>query len=1524
MGCYHKLLVCCLLASMQMHAHDEEPRELLYLSTPEQVAVLNAHPDHLIGGVVCPLSGQPVLREVDLIAKGAQEVSLRRVYLPFQLPHTFPKHRHCQAEYDKKFLYDLTRDRYKGWQFFPHIRLQWTPSSHRVRLSDPQGLTLDFLLSGPQLSQTTLVSHCFGISNVCGEQPSGKHDPRNTRISYDESNQTMTVAAADGTLRLYRYSERVDQTDFFLLEKEILPNGKSMKYAYNDKRKLSRIESMDPQERYTYASLDIKGSPWDEVCHFVGSSQTSANYRFEKRSGHWKIKDKIKKGGKYELESHFISPPILSSVSSSFYETESIAYGDQFLLNERSGKKDLFRCEYQGFGGADSERRIHKLHLPVGSEGAFSPVYEVNYQHPVPGKSGGITTVRDSDGVMTVYHISSDFLLQSIQDFHPSGELCKEKRFSWDQNHWLSSVVIKDGQQQILFQRSFEYDRFGNPIVERLTGDLTGEGNVESYATYRTFSDDGKNLLFIEETEEGKRTLYSYLPGTDLLSAKWIKDRDQIVLRTFYLYDDCNNLIEEIVDDGSKEDRNDLSDVSNRSKKVFTLRQEPPFLHLPEWVEYKYLENGEERLLKKHHFTYDQWGNISQEEVYDSKEQLVYALCKTYNARGDLLSETNRMGQSATYAYDHKGRLHFKTPPSQIRQTSLRYDARGRLIEERERGSDGILHTSSFAYDSKDRVIQSSDYFNNCTHFSYDSLLSKPIRIDYPQMLTGDGQVLSVAVESTYDPLGRELTHTDPNGLVTSYRYNAYGMISEIVHPSGATESYRYEKNGQLLSYTDPDGLKVITKRDVLGRVVLKTYVSNQGEELCQERFTFRGFNLISETDKEGNVKTYEYDGAGRKIREEFCGRVTEYRYDSFGELATICQYNDENTLVTHFMRDEEGRVLEERKENLLGHTLYKISYSYDEDGNQASVTRYIHGQAAVDGFAYDSFGRLIEHRDAESHVTKVIYDEQFTNLIGQRVLRKETIDPSQVTTIETFNAHQMPTRIEVQNSQGIIMACREMRQDAAGNLLYRRDQVCEKELFRDIQALKYTYTPDGFIETLTRAWGGKEPRVISYAYTPSGKIQTKTLPDGIMLHYTYHPLGFVRRLNSSDGQIDHYFEYNYLGHLKKAWDENQGICIQRELDPFGNVVKEDFPKGFAVAKSYDAFDRILSLKMAAQGEVLYSYDPLHLRAVTRISNLRGVLYMHTYKDYDWDGNLITESLIGNIGDVVHTTDLKGQIASIASPFYSQEYLYDPSGKLMNPTLDRSEHLQYYERLPRLVEDNNSDPFTLSKAQHHAKSLEMNDVYELLNVDAGACSYDLNKNQIVVQTPTETFCFLYDPLNRVTEVSSETKKVSFTYDPLGRRLSKVVFTSVDEQWQETLQEHYLYHGQHEIGIFNQLDELKNLRVLGLSDYKRYPNTISVELEGHIFAPLLDAEGNIRRLININKKWRENGRDYARLTQSSYETSEGSLFNPWSFASMRIDAELGPVYFAKRHQHTDIGGWVASTTAESVLEEAGSP
>ena len=95
-------LLCCL-SLISLHCQ-EDPQEKLVLSTPGQLATLSDESNNLIGGVVHPLSGQPLVACTDLVVKGAQNIALSRVYVPPHIPCSFPHHRHYQGEWNKKHL----------------------------------------------------------------------------------------------------------------------------------------------------------------------------------------------------------------------------------------------------------------------------------------------------------------------------------------------------------------------------------------------------------------------------------------------------------------------------------------------------------------------------------------------------------------------------------------------------------------------------------------------------------------------------------------------------------------------------------------------------------------------------------------------------------------------------------------------------------------------------------------------------------------------------------------------------------------------------------------------------------------------------------------------------------------------------------------------------------------------------------------------------------------------------------------------------------------------------------------------------------------------------------------------------------------------------------------------------------------------------------------------------------------------------------------------------------------------------
>ncbi len=1497
-----RFLVAFLITALPLLSNENDFEDNIIPSSPDQIAHLTSDQDFLIGGVVSPLSGQPVLFRTDLIAKGAQSIPLNRVYIPTYMPCSFPKKgKKQEGNWETHYLQLHLKDNYQGWKFFPHRRLLWNGNSRIVCLTEPNGMTLNYQISD---SNTSLYSSSYGISNFPGKTPSGKYDPRNTRIFKD--GQNFTVHAADGTIRFYsgKHPPRDKWTWIYLLDKEILPNGKVLRYHYQHTA-LDHIESMDSKGRYPYASLNYSGDPKrKQSCHFFSSNGQMVDYGYEKRIYHIKIKDKKKD---LSNNGYRPSPPFLKSVNGPLFRDEGLTYADPPLLENYSGKNEIFLCGYRGFG-PKPHYRVHQLFFPVGPQDALHPLYDISYDPPIAGQKNGSTVVRNSDGTSTIYYFSSEILPIAIHYIGQDGALKKEKTFSWKPNHWIESIEVKDGQKNLLSKISYEYDRFGNPTLETLTGDLTGHGQLETYTTRRAFSDDGRHLLLREETEDGKVICYSYLPNSDLVTVKLTQDRDKIILREFTEYDDCNNLVQTIIDDGTSIDKNDLINVTQRKIKSILLRQQSPLLHMPEWVEEKYLEQGEEKLLKRTHLHYDQFGNVRQEDICDANGKHVYTLLKEYNERGTLLSETNALGHKEIYTDDNRGRIRSTTNFSNRLTKTFGIDAQGRVREQTEKGDDGIVHSSFFEYDHNDRLKQKIDPFQNTTRYDHDPIANKVIKTEFPTIVSPAGEAVRVFTHSTYDALGNEITKTDANGHSTFYRYNAYGSVIEITHPDEGKESFRYEKNGALAGYTDPEGLTITYKLDILGRVLSKTYFFNS-QQIAEETFTYNGFHLLTETDKEGHVTEHRYDGAGRKIRETRCGRVIEFTYNALGQLAAICKHNQDNTLYIRYRRDFLDRVEEETKTDASEQLLYKINYTYDPDGNVKTVTRNINGSEALETFTYDSLGRLIEHKDALGYTDRTIYDENQLNVLGQKILKISHIDSCNIASVKTYDALSRLVKNERITPRGQTLSFQEKIYDPAGNLTYHREHVYQTGLFKNTQTIQYTYTPNNRTESLIKAYGTQDVRSTTYTYYPSGKLATKTLPSGVALSYAYDPLGYMERLDSSDGTIRHFFEHNLIGHLLSAADEKQNFSIRRKVDPFGNVIREEFPCGLAIEKDYDAFNRPTLIKINGVGEIQNEYNALSLKSVTRFSNEGESLYSHRYDEYDLNGNLVAESLIGNLGQVVHGTDLIGQRTFIASPYFTQSCSYDPNGNLLRSILDNHEQVYTYDGLSQLTSENNAlyaYDSVYNRVQKNGSSHVTNDLNELADH-----SYDLNGNQSLKKTSTEAFVLVHDPLNRLVEATSSEKKISFVYDPLGRRLSKTV---VFNDRKEIDYENCLYDGNNEIGAFTRNNAFKNLRILGLAKHKSNRATIAIELNGQTFAPILDVQGNIRRLVSVESRSIADSYDFTAFGERLNASLPNSAHNPWQFASKRFDVEFGLIYFGKRYYDPEHGRWIETDPA----------
>lgn len=200
-----------------------------------------------------------------------------------------------------------------------------------------------------------------------------------------------------------------------------------------------------------------------------------------------------------------------------------------------------------------------------------------------------------------------------------------------------------------------------------------------------------------------------------------------------------------------------------------------------------------------------------------------------YDGTGNLLTETDALGNRVTYAYTPEGWLESVTK------------------------ADGTV--LAFAYDRT------------------GSLLIQNV---------GDGQT----VESSYNDVGKVTEVSGAEGSIT-YQYDERGYLLSVENVNGDVVSYTYDEYGNKTSMTYPDGRVVSYTYDRMNRM---TGVTGLDGEVST--YTYDAAGRRTETSGSTLTTSYRYDSVGNLVEQVTHGEseiAFSYVYDRNGTTCRRC-----------------------------------------------------------------------------------------------------------------------------------------------------------------------------------------------------------------------------------------------------------------------------------------------------------------------------------------------------------------------------------------------------------------------------------------------------------------------------------------------------------------------------------------------------------------------------------------------------------------------------------------------------------
>ena len=380
---------------------------------------------------------------------------------------------------------------------------------------------------------------------------------------------------------------------------------------------------------------------------------------------------------------------------------------------------------------------------------------------------------------------------------------------------------------------------------------------------------------------------------------------------------------------------------------------------------------------------------------------------RTYNAFGEVLSETDANNNTINYTYNAMGRrIKVESPEITV------YGEDGTVITDAEYGhgasgdANKIRPTEHYYYDQSGRLVASRDANGNLTRQTllagtgYNGTQALVTKVEN---VLSNGAVYATAT-TAYDIQGNARKTTDQIGRVTTNSFDKMGRLTQTNHANGLVNYHSYDGLGQQIkawnsvygstnaNQTDYDAQgRVISQRAIGGDVTTYAYSWNtsSGNGLStyggwQETTTLANgrsqssykdvFGRVTKTTNLSNQYTnYTYDKGGRLTQVSGTGADTQnYYYLNTGnvdrQVITGSNYDYSHfsansfSLTTTYGYDKVGNLTSEQLKETS--TVEIVEYSYEDMWGGVEIFEYTYTVTTNETLknavaTYDELGRL-------------------------------------------------------------------------------------------------------------------------------------------------------------------------------------------------------------------------------------------------------------------------------------------------------------------------------------------------------------------------------------------------------------------------------------------------------------------------------------------------------------------------------------------------------------------------------------